>query len=54
MQSKTLEFAVESSRDKVITKVGKSSVLQPKPNYKGGSTKWYQDKQKAESEAKKI
>ena len=54
MQSKTLQFAVESNRDKVITKIGKATVLQPKLNYKGGSTKWYQDRLKVENGVKKV
>ncbi len=48
MQKQTVEFAV-IRKNGVITRIGKTSILQPKPNFKGGSIKWYEDKLKQES-----
>lgn len=31
-----------------LEQIGRSSILQPKINYKGGSIKWYEDKLKPE------
>lgn len=45
MQTQTNEFAVET-KNSTVQKVGKSIVLQPKTNFKGGSVKWYKDKPK--------
>ncbi len=45
MQSQTIQFAIES-KSGVIQRIGKSSVYQPKTNFKGGSIKWYEDKPK--------
>ena len=45
-QKQTIEFATVV-KDGVVQKVGKSTMLQPKPNFKGGYIKWYQDKVKA-------
>lgn len=45
MQKQTVEFAVEK-KNGVITRIGKSTILQPKTNFKGGSIKWYEDKPK--------
>lgn len=47
MQKQTIQFAVQS-KNGVIEKVGKSTILQPKTNFKGGSIKWYEDKPKKE------
>lgn len=44
MQKQTVEFAVKTKNGMV--KVGKSTILQPKTNFKGGSIKWYEDKPK--------
>ena len=46
-QRQRLEFAVQS-KDKVVQKVGRSSILQPKTNFKGSrdSIKWYPDRPK--------
>lgn len=44
-QKQTVEFATVV-KDGVLQEVGKSAILQPKPNFKGGSIKWYQDKAK--------
>jgi len=48
MQIRTIEFAVTRSKGK-ITGIGRTSVLQPKTNFKGGSVKWYEDKPKEKS-----
>ena len=48
MQTQTVEFAIVRKRNN-ITKVGRTSMLQPKTNYKGGSVKWYDDKLKQKS-----
>lgn len=48
MKTQTVEFAVTRNKGN-ITRVGRTSILQPKPNYKGGSIKWYKDKPKQES-----
>jgi len=45
MQKQTIQFAVQS-KDGVIQRVGKSTILQPKPNFKGDSVKWLPDKPK--------
>lgn len=45
MQTQTIEFAVES-KNGVVQRVGKSTILQPKINFKGSSIKWYEDKPK--------
>lgn len=42
MQKQTVEFAI-TRRNGSITKVGRSSIVQPKTNYKGGSIKFYKD-----------
>ena len=48
MKTQTVEFAVTRNKGN-ITRVGRTSILQPKTNYKGGSIKWYKDKPKQES-----
>ena len=48
MKTQTVEFAVTRNKSN-ITRVGRTSILQPKTNYKGGSTKWYKDKPKQKS-----
>lgn len=47
MQKQKVEFAVKRDNG-IITKVGMTGILQPKPNYKGNpdSVKWYEDKPK--------
>ena len=45
MQTQTIQFATVT-KNGVIEKVGKSTILQPKTNFKGGQTKWYEDKPK--------
>lgn len=43
MQTQTIQFAVES-KDGGIKRIGRSSIYQPKTNYKGNGIKWYEDK----------
>lgn len=47
MQTQTIQFAVVT-KNGVVQKVGKSTILQPKTNFKDGSIKWYEDKKKAD------
>lgn len=42
MQTQTVEFAIEK-KNGVITRIGKSTILQPKTNYNGKGTKWFDD-----------
>ena len=48
MHKQTIQFAVTRNKGN-ITRIGKASIIQPKTNSKGGSTKWYEDKPKQES-----
>ena len=48
MQRQIVQFAVQS-KNGVVQRVGKSTILQPKTNFKGGSIKWYEDKPKQKS-----
>lgn len=46
MKKQTIQFAVET-KDNIIKNVGRSSILQPRTNYKNnGGIKWYEDKPK--------
>ena len=45
MQKQTIQFAVQS-KNGVVQRVGKSTILQTKTNFKGGTVKWYEDKPK--------
>jgi hypothetical protein len=45
MQTQTVEFTVVTQNG-VVQQIGKSSILQPQTNFKGGSIKWYEDKLK--------
>ena len=48
MNKQTVQFAVTRNNG-TITRVGRTEILQPKPNFKGGSVKWYEDKAKQKS-----
>ena len=39
----TLQFAV-CTTDKKAVVIGRTSIMQPKPNFKGGSIKWFDDR----------
>ena len=45
-KTQTMQFAVVKGKDGVIQQIGRSAILQPKPNFKGGSIKFYEDKPK--------
>ena len=47
VQAQAIQFATVT-KNGVVQKVGKSTILQPKTNFKGGSIKWYEDKKKAD------
>lgn len=47
MKKQTSEFAI-TTENKTVTQVGRSSIMQPRTYFKGGSVKWYQDKIKPE------
>ncbi len=42
MKNQTMEFATVTDNG-VVTKIGRSIILQPKPRFKGGSIKWFDD-----------
>ena len=42
MKSQTVCCAIVKENG-VITKIGRSTILQPKPQFKGGSVKWDED-----------
>lgn len=46
-----MEFAVETKNG--VVRIGKSSILQPKTNFKGGSIKWYECKPKKQEDKAK-
>lgn len=48
MQKQTIQFAVQTQNG-VVQKVGKSTLYQPKTNFKGSQIKWYEDKPKKKS-----
>lgn len=48
MQKQTVEFAVKRDNG-IITRIGRTGILQPKTSFKGGSVKWYEDKPKQKS-----
>ena len=45
MQKQTVEFATVV-KNGVVQKIGRSTMLQSKIKFQGGSIKWYQDKPK--------
>lgn len=45
MHKQTVEFAT-IRKNGIITKIGRTSINQPKTNFKGGSVQWYPDKLK--------
>lgn len=42
MKKTTLQFATVTENG-VVTKIGRSAILQPKTNFKGGSIPWFDD-----------
>jgi hypothetical protein len=51
VDKQTVEFAVVT-KNGVVQQIGKSSILQPQTNFKGGSIKWYEDKPKKKDKDK--
>lgn len=47
MKKQTVNFAVVT-KNGIVQSTGRSSIFQPKPNFKGGSIQWYEDKKKSE------
>jgi len=47
MKKQTVNFAVVT-KNGIVQSTGRSSILQPKTNFKGGSIQWYEDKKKAD------
>ncbi len=45
MQKQTIEFAI-TRKNGNITGIGRAYVNHPKPNFKGDSVKWYEEKPK--------
>lgn len=45
MIKQTVQFATVT-KNGVVQKVGRSTIPQPKTNFKGGSIKWCEDKKK--------
>ena len=45
MKKTSTEFQTVTENG-VVTQIGRSSILQPKIKFKGGSVKWYEDKPK--------
>lgn len=46
MHRQIVQFAIKRDNG-IITRVGRTSILQPKANFKGGSVRFYKDKPKA-------
>ena len=42
MEKQTMYFAIVKENG-ILTKTGRSIVIQPKPRFKGGSIKWFDD-----------
>lgn len=42
MKKQTVEFATVTEKG-VVTKIGRSSILTPKTNFKGGKVPWFDD-----------
>ena len=45
MHKQTVEFAVTRNNG-IVTRIGRTSINQPKTSFKGGTVKWYEDKPK--------
>lgn len=42
MKTQQITFAIDTSR-KETARIGKGSLYQPRPNFAGGSIKWFDD-----------
>ena len=45
MKKQTVNFAVVA-KNGIVQSIGRSTIYQPKPSFKGGSIQWYEDKPK--------
>lgn len=45
MKTQTAEFVIYK-KGNVVKRIGRSIILQPKTNFKGGQIRWYEDKPK--------
>lgn len=45
MKKQTVQYA-SITKNGIVTKVGKSVILQPKTDFRGGSIKWHKDRPK--------
>lgn len=45
MHTQTIQFATVT-KNGVVQTIGHSTIIHPKTNYKGGQTKWLEDKPK--------
>ncbi len=45
MQKQTVEFAI-TRKSGIITGIGRTSIYQPKTNFKGDFVKWHEEKPK--------
>ena len=52
MHRQTVEFAVTRNKGS-ITRIGRTSIPQPKTNFKGGKVKWYKAPAHRKSRGKK-
>lgn len=52
MQKQIVGFGVEK-KNGVITRIGKSTMLQPKTNFNGNGIKWHEDKPKQKEDKTK-
>lgn len=43
MNKQTMQFAVQTDKNNIVQRVGKSSILQPKINYINRPMKWVDD-----------
>ncbi|MDD3361538.1 MAG: hypothetical protein PHW34_07695 [Hespellia sp.] len=51
MKKQTVEFAV-NVKNGIVQEVGKSEILQPRTNFKGGHIKWFDDNKLLKSTCK--
>lgn len=42
MKKQTVKFVVETNNG-IVNRIGKSTIMQPPINFKGGSVKWFDD-----------
>ena len=49
MQKQTVKFATVT-KNRLVRKIGKSYIEQPKTNFKGGFVKWYKDRAKKKTD----